>query len=111
MRLPSIGVCFSMRSLAPLEPCSAFVTQGGGYLWPAVLRLRRQPKGKPVKKWLTKAPKAAIVFTDQIKEITTGVILGDGYLAMAATDARLKVQVRPSNPLGQAAHQKDKEFV
>jgi hypothetical protein len=34
------------------------------------------------------------VFTDQIKEITTGVILGDGYLAMAGTDARLKV-LRP----------------
>ncbi|CAJ0755113.1 3631_t:CDS:2 [Entrophospora sp. SA101] len=48
---------------------------------------------------LSEAEKAAIVFTDKIKELITGVILGDGYIRMVGTEARLEVQ------------QKDKEFV
>jgi len=41
---------------------------------------------------------AAIVFTDDIKELITGMILGDGNLRMIGKEGRLQIE------------QKDREF-
>ncbi len=80
---------FSSPSTCAAEPFSVCVTATGS---PS----SGKPKGKATRKRISNEQQSAIVFTEKIQGVITGLTLSDGYLERCRESVRLQIEKPPA---------------